>query len=71
MYSRFLAEAGIEEGASRAAAAADNWTALADAFKAASEQVQPSPEASRIGELSQQVLASEEALWSGLAGART
>ena len=71
MYSRFLTEAGFEQAAGLAARAADDWTALADAFKIASEQEAPDSKAwSRIGELAQGVLASEEALWSGLSEGR-
>jgi hypothetical protein len=70
MYSRFLEEAGDEEGASRAAHAAANWTALAAAFREASEQDKPEPKTwNKIGELTQKVLVSEERLWSQLAEA--
>ncbi len=70
MYSRFLEEAGNEEGASRAGDAAANWTALAAAFREASEQDEPDTKTwSTIGELSEKVLVSEEALWSRLAEA--
>jgi hypothetical protein len=68
MYSRFLEEAGFDEGAELAAQGAANWTALADAFREASEQDEPdSKRWRRIGELARKVLASEEALWSRLA----
>ena len=70
MYSRFLEEVGHEEGASRAAHAAANWTALASAFREASEQDKPEPKTwGQIGGLSKKVLVSEEALWSRLADA--
>jgi hypothetical protein len=70
MYSRFLGEAGDEEGANRAAHAAANWTALATAFREASEQDKPEPKTwSQIGELTKKVLLSEEALWSRFAEA--
>jgi butirosin biosynthesis protein H-like/uncharacterized protein DUF4872 len=68
MYSRFLAEAGDEEGAELAAKAAAGWTELAEAFKQASETEEPDAEGwSRIGELTREVLAAEEALWGRLA----
>jgi hypothetical protein len=69
MYSRFLDEVGESDGARLAAAAAASWTELADAFKQASEDDEPKPEAwKRIGERTGAVLASEEELWSTLAG---
>jgi len=67
MYSGFLAEAGYEE-AGLARAAGESWTALADAFREASESDEP--EASRwarIGELAAEVLEAEQRLWSSLA----
>jgi len=70
MYSRFQEGAGEEGGPALAAHAAANWTALAAAFREASEQDKPEPKTwSRIGELTQKVLVSEEALWSRLAEA--
>jgi Butirosin biosynthesis protein H, N-terminal/Domain of unknown function (DUF4872) len=72
MYSRFLAEAGFGDGAGLAVRAAESWTALADRFKAASEQEEPDAKTwSQVGELARKVLASEESLWTRLAeGAR-
>jgi Domain of unknown function (DUF4872) len=68
MYSRFLKEAGHEEGTELAAQAAADWRVLARAFREASERDVPAPNAwSRIGELTREVLSSEEALWSCLA----
>ncbi len=68
MYSRFLKEAGHEEGAEMAAQAAADWRVLARAFREASERDEADSKAwSRIGELTREVLASEEALWSRLA----
>jgi hypothetical protein len=68
MYSRFLKEAGHEEGTELATQAAADWGVLARAFREASERDAPEPNAwSRIGELTREVLSSEEALWSCLA----
>jgi hypothetical protein len=68
MYSRFLAEAGHEEGSKLAAEAAAGWTKLAETFKEASETEEPDPEGwRRIGELTREVLAAEQALWTRLA----
>jgi hypothetical protein len=70
MYSGFLAEAGYAEAA-LARAAGERWTALANAFRAASEQDQPeAPAWRRIGELAQEVLVAEERLWTALARPR-
>jgi hypothetical protein len=70
MYSRFLDEAGHEKGSDLAAHAAAGWTALADAFREASEMDEPDPgQWQRIGELTRSVLTSEDALWSRLAEA--
>jgi hypothetical protein len=67
MYSRFLDEAGHEEGSDLAARAAEGWTALAGAFHEASEQdAAASATWERVGELTRQVLAAEEALWGRL-----
>jgi butirosin biosynthesis protein H-like/uncharacterized protein DUF4872 len=66
MYSRFLEEAGREEAALAAAAAA-RWTELAEAFKAASESEEPRPELWRaVGVGAQQVLEAERRLWTAL-----
>ncbi|HXR60267.1 MAG TPA: BtrH N-terminal domain-containing protein [Solirubrobacterales bacterium] len=66
MYARFLAEAGRDEAALAAAAAA-RWTALAEAFKAASEDEQPQPRAWRaVGEGAEAVLEAERRLWTAL-----
>ena len=71
MYSRFLTEAGEEEGADLASQAAANWSALANAFREASEKETPDRSAwQRIGEQSQVVLTAEEALWNRLADGR-
>lgn len=68
MYSRFLAEAGFEEGSRLAADAAARWTALAEAFREASEGDRPQADLwRRIGEGTREVLASEQALWERLA----
>jgi hypothetical protein len=68
MYSRFLDQAGHNEGAGLAAQAAADWTALADAFRAASERDEPDPKTwSGIGKLTGKVLADEETLWDRLA----
>jgi hypothetical protein len=67
MYSRFLEQAGYEEGAGLAAKAAGDWTELAEAFRDASDQERPEPETwGRVGELSRRVLRSEERLWQAL-----
>jgi hypothetical protein len=67
MYSGFLAQAGYAE-AGLARAAGERWTALANAFRAASEREQPEAAAwRRIGELAQEVLEAEERLWTALA----
>jgi butirosin biosynthesis protein H-like/uncharacterized protein DUF4872 len=66
MYSRFLEEAGRDE-APLAAEAAVRWTALAEAFKAASESEEPRPELWRaVGKGSQRVLEAERHLWTSL-----
>jgi hypothetical protein len=67
MYSRFLDEAGREE-APLAAEAAARWTALAEAFKAASEEDEPRPELwQAVGAGAERVLAAERRLWAALA----
>jgi hypothetical protein len=66
MYSRFLAEAGREE-APLAAEAAARWTALAEAFKAASESEEPHPQLwNAVGAGAEQVLEAERRLWTSL-----
>jgi hypothetical protein len=66
MYSRFLAEAGLDE-APLAAAAAARWTELAEAFKTASESDEPRPELWRaVGDGAGQVLDAERRLWTAL-----
>jgi hypothetical protein len=68
MYSRFLEEAGREE-APLAAAAGARWTALAEAFKAASENEQPEAGLWRdVDETAAAVAATEERLWTALGG---
>ena len=67
MYSRFLEEAGREE-APLAAASAAHWTALAEAFKAASESDEPQPQLwQAVGSGAEQVLEAERRLWTALA----
>ena len=67
MYSRFLEEAGYEE-ASLAAEAAARWTALARAFKAASESEDPLPPLwSSVGQAAAACAEAEERLWTALA----
>ncbi|MFL5898788.1 MAG: BtrH N-terminal domain-containing protein [Solirubrobacterales bacterium] len=67
MYSRFLAEAGRGE-APLAAAAAGRWTALAEAFRAASESEEPRPRLwHAVGEGAEGVLDAERGLWTALA----
>jgi hypothetical protein len=71
MYSRFLAEAGYEESALAAEAAA-RWTSLAEALLAASESDEPRAELwSRIADEADLVLQAEERLWRELAGGST
>lgn len=66
MYSRFLAEAGRDEAA-QAAEAAARWTELAEAFRAASESEKPRPELwEAVGNGAGQVLKAERALWTSL-----
>ncbi len=70
MYSRFLDEAGYGEGSKLAADSAERWTALATAFREASEQETAEAAVwSRVGELTGEVLGAEERLWSRLAEA--
>jgi hypothetical protein len=66
MYSRFLEEAGYEQAVVAAEAAAD-WTALAGAFREASEQEKPDSGLwKRISELAAATLDAEERLWTSL-----
>jgi hypothetical protein len=68
MYSRFLEEVGRPESA-LAAEAAEDWTRLAEAAKAASESEQPEPELwSRLAGEAVTVLDAERRLWTALAG---
>lgn len=68
MYSRFLAEAGREE-APLAGEAAARWTALAAAFRAASESEEPRPELwQRVGAAAERVTEAERLLWTSLRG---
>jgi hypothetical protein len=70
MYSRFLDEAGYDESALAADAAAQ-WTELAEALLAASESDQPRAELwSGIAEQAGRVLEAEERLWLELEGSR-
>ena len=67
MYARFLEEAGRDE-APLAAEAAARWTALAEAFKAASECDEPKPELwQAVGDGAAAVLSAERRLWTSLA----
>jgi hypothetical protein len=67
MYSRFLEEAGRPEAPLAAEAAAD-WTKLAEAFRAASEEDAPRPELwRRIDTAANAVATAEARLWSSLA----
>jgi hypothetical protein len=67
MYSRFLEEAGREEAA-LAGDAAERWTALAEAFRAASEEDEPRPPLWRaVGGGAREVLEAERRLWTELA----
>jgi hypothetical protein len=67
MYSRFLAEAGRPE-APLAAAAAEAWTHLANAFHAASEYEEPEAALWRqIDTAANRVAETEERLWTSLA----
>jgi hypothetical protein len=66
MYSRFLEEAGRPE-ATLAAEAAARWTALADAFRAASERDEAEPSLWRqIDDDARRVAEAEERLWTAL-----
>jgi Butirosin biosynthesis protein H, N-terminal/Domain of unknown function (DUF4872) len=66
MYARFLAEAGRDE-APLAMAAGARWSALAEAFKAASESEEPRPQLWRaVGEGAEQVATAERRLWTAL-----
>jgi hypothetical protein len=67
MYSRFLEEAGYEQAALAADAAA-GWTALAAAAQAASEPEEPDPRLwSGVASEAAGVLEIEERLWEALA----
>jgi len=66
MYARFLAEAGRDE-APLAAEAAARWTALAEAFRVASEDDEPRPEPwDAVGAGATRVLEAERRLWTSL-----
>jgi hypothetical protein len=67
MYSRFLEEAGRAE-APLAAEAAARWTALAEDFRAASEQEAPDPALwAEIDAAAKRVAEAERRLWTALA----
>ncbi|HWB70242.1 MAG TPA: BtrH N-terminal domain-containing protein [Solirubrobacterales bacterium] len=69
MYSRFLEEAGREDEARLAAAAASAWTELAGAFRAASESEEPDPALwHAVGEGARRVADREQRLWTALGG---
>lgn len=66
MYSRFLAEVGRVE-APLAAEAASAWTALAEAFHAASERDDPEPGLWReVDDAAKRVAVAEDTLWTSL-----
>jgi hypothetical protein len=66
MYARFLQEVGREE-APLAAEAGAEWTALAEAFKAASESDEPRPDLwQAVGAGAERVLTAERRLWTQL-----
>ncbi len=68
MYSRFLAEAGRDEAALAARAAAQ-WSALAEALLVASEAEAPDSRLwRRVRASASSVLEAEEALWPALSG---
>jgi hypothetical protein len=67
MYSRFLEEAGREEAALAAEAAA-RWTELAEAFKTASESDEPGANAwIEVDAAAKRVAEAEARLWDSLA----
>ena len=67
MYSRFLEEAGYTE-AVLAAEAAASWSALADAFRTASERDDPEPALwSAVDRAVQSCADAEQRLWTALA----
>jgi Butirosin biosynthesis protein H, N-terminal/Domain of unknown function (DUF4872) len=69
MYSRFLEEAGRPE-AVLAAEAAERWTELAEAFRAASESEEPEPSLwAQVSDGAAAVAAAERSLWTALADA--
>ena len=68
MYSRFLDEVDRTEEAALALEASQSWTALAEAFKTASESEEPEPGLwERVGECGEGCLRAEERLWESLA----
>lgn len=68
MYSRFLEEVGRSDAAGLAATASAAWTALAEAFLAASESDDPEPALwAAIGERAEGCAEAEERLWTALA----
>ena len=70
MYSRFLEEAGRDE-APLAAAAAARWTALADAFRVASEDEEPITALwKEVSTAAGQVAEAETRLWTALSPGR-
>jgi hypothetical protein len=69
MYARFLEEAGYEQSA-LATEAADRWTDVAEAARAASDADEPEPELwASLGAETARVLDAEERLWSSLGDA--
>jgi hypothetical protein len=68
MYSRFLEEAGRATEAVLAAEAAERWTDLAQAFRAASESERPVAKLwNEVGERTERVAEAEHLLWAALA----
>ncbi len=69
MYSRFLGEVGLQNGAELATAAASAWTGLAASLLAVSKEEEVIAEAwSEVSARAGLVLQAEERLWEALAG---
>jgi hypothetical protein len=67
MYARFLEEAGYEQFV-LCDEAANRWTSVAEAARAASESDEPEADLWRaLGEKTSSVLEAEERLWQSLA----
>jgi hypothetical protein len=68
MYARFLEEAGRDDAAPLAHAAAARWSELAEAFRLASEEEEPERELwDAIAEAAEEVALAERHLWTELA----